>query len=1081
MNPSKTFILRPVATTLLMVAILLAGAAAYHQLPVSALPQVDYPIIQVVTFFPGASPDVMASTVTAPLERQFGQMPGLKQMISNSSSGSSIIILEFALELSLDVAEQEVQAAINAASTFLPANLPIPPVYSKVNPADAPILTLALTSDTLPLPKVEDLADTRLAQKISQLPGVGLVSISGGQRPAVRIQANPTALSAYGLSLEDLRVAVASQNVDVAKGAFDGPAQSYIIGANDQLLASKDYRPLIIAYQNGAPVRLSDVADVIDGAENVNQAAWMNTTPAVIVNIQRQPGANVIEVVDRIKRLLPVLRSTLPAAVRVQVLTDRTTTIRGSVDDVQFELLLAVALVVMVIFLFLRNVAATAIPSVAVPLSLVGTFGVMYLLGFSLNNLSLMALTISTGFVVDDAIVMIENIARFIEQGDSPLQAALKGSEQIAFTIVSLTISLIAVLIPLLFMGDVVGRLFREFAVTLGVTILISAVVSLTLTPMMCARLLRHTPEQEQGKFFRWSQHMFDRIIGSYGKTLRWVLGRQTATLLVAAATLVFTVFLYVFVPKGFFPVQDTGIILGISEAPQWISFSAMAERQQELAKVILADPAVESLSTFIGVDGTNITMNSGRVLINLKPLDERRMSASEVIRRLQPALAKLKSITLYMQPVQDLTVEDRVSRTQFQYTLEDPNVVELNEWTSRFVDALQGSPELRDVSSDQQDQGLEARLDIDRSTASRYGISTQLLDDTLYDAFGQRQISTIYTQLNQYRVVLEVKPEFQLSPDKLRDIYIPSATGALTTTQSGKATTTQVTTPVSALSTTSSATTTSGANLGSGSAGVAQTASAASSTPQAQVPLSALTSFSKTTGPLVISHLGQFPATTVSFNLAPGASLGEATDVIEATSKKLGLPASIQTSFQGTAQAFRAALVNEPVLILAALITVYIVLGVLYESYIHPITILSTLPSAGIGALLALLLFRTEFSVIALIGLILLIGIVKKNGIMMVDFALEAERKEGKEPVEAIYQASLLRFRPIMMTTMAAILGALPLGLGTGMGSELRRPMGISIVGGLIISQVLTLYTTPVIYLWFDRLAARLGRKFKD
>jgi multidrug efflux pump len=1022
MNPSRIFILRPVATALLMVAILLAGGVAYRLLPVSALPQVDYPTIQVVTFFPGASPDVMASSVTAPLERQFGQMPGLKQMTSNSSGGSSVITLQFSLELSLDVAEQEVQAAINAATTFLPTDLPNPPVYSKVNPADAPILTLALTSKTLPLPKVEDLADTRLAQKISQLPGVGLVSISGGQRPAVRIQANPTALAAYNLTLEDLRTAIANANVNQAKGGFDGPRQSAIIGANDQLLTSAEYRPLIIAYRNSAPVKLSDVADVIDDAENVKQAAWMNDAPAVIVNIQRQPGANVIEVVDRVKALLPHLQSSLPQAVQVSVLTDRTTTIRGSVADVQFELILAVALVVMVIFLFLRNLAATIIPSVAVPLSLIGTFGAMYLLGFSLNNLSLMALTIATGFVVDDAIVMIENVSRYIEQGDSPLKAALKGSEQIAFTILSLTISLIAVLIPLLFMGDVVGRLFREFAITLGVTILISAVVSLTLTPMMCSRLLKHTPEEKQSRFYNSSQRMYDRVIEFYGGTLRWVLKHQTMTLLVAAGTLVMTVHLFLIVPKGFFPVQDTGIILGISEAPQWISFSAMAEKQLALAKVILQDPGVQNLSTFIGIDGTNTTLNSGRVLINLKPLEERRLSASEVIRRLQPEIAKLQGITLYMQPVQDLTVEDRVSRTQYQYSLEDPDAKELNVWTTKMVSVLSELPELRDVSSDQQDEGLQARVDIDRNTASRLGITPQLVVDTLYDAFGQRLVSTIFTQLNQYRVVLEVKPDFQQNPDKLQAIYMRGAGGE-------------------------------------------------------QVPLSAVTHMSRSTGPLVIGHQGQFPSTTLSFNLAPGGSLGEAVQAINGAAKQIGMPASIRGSFQGTAQAFQTSLVNEPLLILAALVTVYIVLGVLYESYIHPITIISTLPSAGVGAFLALLLCRTDFSVIALIGIILLIGIVKKNGIMMVDFALEAERKEGKEPLEAIYQACLLRFRPIMMTTMAALLGALPLALGSGLGAELRRPLGISIIGGLVFSQMLTLYTTPVIYLWFDRLARRLGR----
>ena len=1023
MNPSRIFILRPVATSLIMVALLLAGAIAYHQLPVSALPQVDYPTIQVATFYPGASPDVASSSITAPLERQFGQMPGLRQMTSTSSGGSSVITLQFSLDLSLDVAEQEVQAAINASGTFLPRDLPNPPVYSKVNPADAPVITLALTSKTMPLPQIEDLADTRLAQKISQLSGVGLVTISGGQRPAVRVQANPTTLAAYGLTLEDLRTALQAANVNSAKGGFDGPRQSSIIGANDQLLSSKDYKPLVMAYRNGAPVLLSDVAAVVDDAENIKQAAWMNEDPAVIVNIQRQPGSNVIEVVDRIKKLLPQIEQSLPSSIKVSILTDRTTTIRTSVEDVQFELMLAVVLVVMVIFLFLRNAAATSIPSIAVPLSIVGTFGVMYLLGFSLNNLTLMALTIATGFVVDDAIVMIENISRYIEQGESPLEAALKGSEQIAFTIMSLTISLVAVLIPLLFMGDVVGRLFREFAITLGVTIVISAVVSLTLTPMMCAKLLKQQSTEKHNRLFRRSQEMFDRIIEFYGTTLRWVLGHQTVTLFVAAGTLVCTVLLYIWIPKGFFPVQDTGIILGISEAPQWTSFTAMAERQQALAKVILRDPAVQSLSSFIGVDGTNTTLNTGRVLINLKPASERGVDATEVIHRLQPEIEKLQGISLFMQPVQDLTVESRVSKTQYQYSLEDPDIKELNSWTPRLVDSLRKLPELQDVSSDQQDQGLQVSLSIDRNTASRLGITPQMIDDTLYDAFGQRQVSTMFTQLNQYRVVLEVMPEFRQNPDTLKNIFIRGTSGG-------------------------------------------------------QVPLSAISTATETTGHLIISHQGQFPANTLSFNLAPGASLGDAVKGIETTSKELGMPASIRGSFQGTAQAFKSSLANESWLILAALITVYIVLGVLYESYIHPITILSTLPSAGVGALLALILCRTEFSVIALIGIILLIGIVKKNGIMMVDFALDAERKDGMPPVDAIYQACLLRFRPIMMTTMAALLAAVPLALGTGMGSELRHPLGISIIGGLVISQVLTLYTTPVIYLWFDRLAGRFGRR---
>ncbi|HVS86747.1 MAG TPA: multidrug efflux RND transporter permease subunit [Candidatus Acidoferrum sp.] len=1021
MSISRPFILRPVATTLLMVGVMLAGYVAYRQLPVSALPQVDYPTIQIQTFYPGASPDVMASSVTSPLERQFGQIPGLNQMTSTSSYGSSILTLQFVLDLNIDVAEQEVQAAINAASQLLPRDLPNPPIYNKINPADSPILTLALTSNSLPLSKVEDLADTTLAQKISQLSGVGLVSISGGQRPAVRIQANPTALASYGLSLEDLRTALGQANVDMAKGTFDGQHQSYTIGANDQLISSEGYRPLIIAFRNGAPVRLTDVATVIDGAENVKQAAWASLNPAVILNIQRQPGANIISVVDRVKKILPQLQAALPAAVQVNVLTDRTITIRASVDDVQFELLLTIALVVMVIFLFLRSIRATIIPSFAVPLSIVGTFGVMYLLGYSLNNLSLMALTISTGFVVDDAIVMIENISRYIEAGDSPLQAALKGSEQIGFTILSLTVSLIAVLIPLLFMGDIVGRLFREFAITLAVTILVSAVVSLTLTPMMCAKLLRHQKEEEQSWFFRTSERAFNSVIAFYGRTLQFVLRYRTTTLLVTVATLVGTILLYIYVPKGFFPVQDTGVILGVSEGAQNISFAAMARRQQALAEVILKDPAVESLSSFIGIDGTNTTLNSGRIQINLKPLAQRKMNASDVIRRLQPALANVDGISLFLQPVQDLTVEDRVSRTQFQYSLEDVDAKELAYWTPRFIDRLKSLPELRDVASDQQNQGLLATLTIDRDTASRVGILPADIDNTLYDAFGQRQVSTIFTQLNQYHVVIEVDPQFQQDPDALKNIYVHSSNGQ-------------------------------------------------------QVPLSAFTRFEPSATVLAINHQGQFPVVTLSFNLAPNTSLGQAVNAINKTKQDLSMPPSIQATYQGTAAAFLNSLANEPILILAALVTVYIVLGVLYESYIHPITILSTLPSAGVGAILALLLCRSEFSVIALIGIILLIGIVKKNAIMMIDFALEAERKEGKAPLDAIYEACLLRFRPIMMTTMAALFAGLPLALGTGVGSELRRPLGITIVGGLLLSQLLTLYTTPVVYLAFDWLARRFA-----
>ncbi len=1021
MSPSRPFILRPIATSLVMAAILLVGMVGFGQLPVSALPEVDYPTMQVVTFYPGASPDVVASGVTAPLERQLGEVPGLSQMMSTSSEGASVITLQFALSLNIDVAGQEVQEAINAAQNFLPANLPMPPIYSKTNPADAPVLTLALTSKSMPLSQVEDYVDTRLSQKISQLSGVGAVTISGGQKPAVRIQANPVQLASYGLNLEDLRTALIATSVDSAKGSFDGPHLGYQIGANDQILRAAEYKKVIVAYKNNAPVMLDAVADVVDGTENVKQAAWMNTTPAVIVNIQRQPGANTIQVVNRVKALLPQLRVTIPSSIDIKVLSDRTITVRASVADVEFELMLTIVLVVTVIFLFLRNLSATFIPSVAVPLSLVGTFAAMYALGYSLNNLTLMALTISTGFVVDDAIVMIENIVRYVEAGEPPLQAALKGAEQIGFTIVSLTISLIAVLIPLIFMGDITGRLFREFAITLGVTILVSAFVSLTLTPMLCAKLLRHKETAQQGRIYRASERVFQKAIAFYGRTLEVVLRHRTATLFVALATFVLTICLYIIVPKGFFPVQDTGEIQGISEADQSISFARMSQLQQQLGSVILQDPAVESLSSFIGIDGTNTTLNSGRIQINLKPLEDRGISASEVIRRLQPSLAKVNGITLYMQPVQDLTVEDRVSRTQYQYTLEDPDANVLDRYASKFVDKLNALPALSDVADDIQTNGLEAAITYDRQTAMRVGVSPQTIDNTLYDSFGQRQISTLFTQLNQYHVILEVNPAFQFHPQNLRDIYIRSVGGG-------------------------------------------------------EVPLSAFTSYSNSHMPIVITHQGQFPATTVSFNLAPDASLGQAVDEIKQVEKELPAPATMQASFQGTAQAFVASLTNEPLLILAALVTVYIVLGVLYESYIHPITILSTLPSAGVGAILALLVCGSELTVVAIIGIVLLIGIVEKNAIMMIDFALDAERQEGKQPYDAIFQACMLRFRPIMMTTMAALFAGVPLAFGHGVGSELRRPLGIVIIGGLLLSQLLTLYTTPVIYLFFDSLAARMA-----
>jgi multidrug efflux pump len=1099
MNPSRPFIMRPVATALLMAAILLVGIVSFLQLPISALPEVDYPTIQVLTFYPGASPDVMATTVTAPLERQFGQMQGLSQMTSTSAGGVSVIVLQFNLTLGLDVSEEEVQASINGAGSFLPANLPTPPVYNKTNPADAPVMTLAIYSKQLPLSTVEDDVDTRLAPRLSQLSGVGLVSISGGQKPATRIQVNPTKLSAHGLNLEDVRTALTEASVNAAKGNFDGPRQDYQIDANDQITEAEDYKNVVISYSNGSPVLVKDVANVISGVENTRQAAWMNQTPAVVLNIQRQPGANTITVVNRIRQILPQLEQNLPASIQVVTMTDLTTSIQASVHDVEFELMLTIGLVVMVIFLFLRNLSATIIPSVAVPLSLVGTFAVMYLLGFSLDNLSLMALTISTGFVVDDAIVMIENISRYLEEGMPPMEAALTGAGQIGFTIVSLTVSLIAVLIPLLFMGDVVGRLFREFAVTLAVTIILSAVVSLTLTPMMCARILKHDPASQQTRFYVASEKVFNNMIAFYGRTLKVVLEHQTLTLLVAVATLVLTIVLYIMIPKGFFPVQDTGVIQGISQAMQSISFEDMSKKQQEVARIILEDPAVESLSSFIGADGINTTLNSGRVSINLKPLDQRDLSAADVIRRLQTKLTRVQGIHLYMQPVQDITVDDRVSRTQYQYTLEDPDINELNDWTNRLVTELKKLPELEDVATDQQTGAKAVSLMIDRVTASRLGVAPTTIDNTLYDAYGQRQINTMYTQLNQYHVILETSPEWQKNPANLSSLYIQSSAssgasgaGASTSFSSSASAAAGSNALTSAVKYTPSSnvmgpavtvlagTTTSGGSSASAGITSGTTPNTTTSSVGANaIPLGAFTHASITTEALSINHQGQFPSVTVSFNLAPNASLGPAINNIEKTAKKMNFPPTIQADFQGTAASFRNSQSNEGLLILAALVTVYIVLGVLYESFIHPITILSTLPSAGVGALLALILFRQDLSVVAIIGIILLIGIVKKNGIMIVDFALESEREHGKNSTDAIYEASLLRFRPIMMTTMAALLGGVPLAFGSGLGSELRRPLGIAMVGGLLLSQVLTLYTTPVIYIFFDSLGERLtGRR---
>ena len=1128
MNPSKTFIERPVATSLLMAAILVIGFAAYINLPISALPQADYPTIQVQTFYPGASPDVMASSVTAPLERQFGQMPGLSQMTSTSSDGSSIIVLQFALSLSLDVAEQEVQAAINQAQGYLPTDLPVPPVYSKSNPADAPVLTLALTSSTMPLSQVEDLADTRLAPKISQLSGVGLVTISGGQKPAVRIQANPVAMASYGINLEDLRTAIVNTSVNSPKGSFDGPAQNFQINANDQLFSSARYRDVVVAYKNSAPVMLTDVAKITDGIENTKLAAWMNDTPAVIVNVRKQPGANTIAVVDEIEKLLPQLRSSLPVSVKLQTLTDRTMTIHASVKDVQFQLMLTISLVVLVIFLFLRTLTATIIPSVAVPLSLIGTFAVISTLGFSINNLTMMAFTISTGFVVDDAIVMIENISRYMEKGMRPIDAALKGAGEIGFTVVSLTISLIAVLIPLLFMGDVVGRLFREFAVTLSVTILISATVSLTLIPMMCSRMLRHAPLEKQSWFYRLTETMFSRTIDAYGGSLQWVLKHKVPALIVAVALVILSVIQYVEIPKGFFPTQDTGIIQGITQAPDSISFSAMAEKQRQLSREILKDPAVKDLSSFIGADGINTTLNSGRIQIDLKPIKDRRESVSDVIVRLQKLAQQVPGMHFYLQPIQDLTVDDRVSRTQYQYTLEDPDLNELNDWTTKLVSELRKLPEVSDVTTDRQQNGVSAHLDYDRATASRFNITPDQIDSTLYDAFGQRQVSTLYTQSNQYHVILEVMPQFQTGPTRLDDIYIQGSNGTSTQAQSvsgrtsvmssgsqstltpssGSALSTNISTSAlssstgtsssisntatsaissttqSLASTTPSTTLANAASASTGSSsstsgsGGGSSSSSSTTTQPAPIPLSAISHFAVTPSPLTVAHQGQFPVVTISFNIAKGYSLGQAVDAIKRAQERTGMPASVQADFQGTAAAYSSIGSNLVILILAAVVAVYIVLGTLYESFIHPLTILSTLPSAGVGALLALRLFHQDLDIIAVIGIILLIGIVQKNGILIVDFALAAQRTEHKAAQEAIFEASKLRFRPILMTTLCALFAGIPLAFGTGIGAELRRPLGIAMIGGLIVSQILTLYTTPVIYVFFDRLAARIRHR---